>query len=139
MARPSGCWGCCSGRLRERGLLGKGGRQRTDATHVHMAVRDLHQLEQVIETLRAALEALAVVAPAWLGGLLPRDWTRRYGQRGDAWRLPTSEQARSNGPFGVGRDGYLLLEAVSAPDAGGAGRRGGGAGPAGDLDPAVLP
>src|SRR5215217_7182544 len=72
MARPSGCWGCCSGRLRERGLLGKGGRQRTDATHVHMAVRDLHRLEQVIETVRAALEALAVVTPAWLGGLVPR-------------------------------------------------------------------
>jgi len=79
-------------RLRERGLLGKGGRQRTDATHVHMAVRDLHRLEQVIETLRAALEALAVVAPAWLGGLVSRDWARRYGQRGDDWRLPTSEQ-----------------------------------------------
>src|SRR5215217_1270801 len=104
-------------RLRERGLLGKGGRQRTDATHVHMAVRDLHRLEQVIETLRAALEALAVVAPAWLGGLVPRDWTRRYGQRGDDWRLPKSEQARIERAMQVGRDGYLLLEAVYAPDA----------------------
>jgi hypothetical protein len=60
-------------------LLGKGGRQRTDATHVQVAVRDLHlrdphRLEQVIRTLRAALEALAVVAPAWLGGLLPHQW-----------------------------------------------------------------
>jgi Transposase domain (DUF772) len=43
-------------RLREQGLLRAGGRQRTDATHVHMAVRDLHRLEQVIETLRAALQ-----------------------------------------------------------------------------------
>jgi hypothetical protein len=103
--------------LRERGLLGKGGRQRTDATHVHMAVRDLHRLEQVIETLRAALEALAVVAPAWLGGLVSRDWARRYGQRGDDWRLPKSEQARVEGAIRVGRDGYLLLEAVYAPDA----------------------
>ena len=33
-------------RLRERGLLRKGGRQRTDATHVHMAVRELHRLER---------------------------------------------------------------------------------------------
>src|SRR6266545_5976604 len=32
-------------RLRERGLLGKGGRQRTDATHVHMAVGDIHRLQ----------------------------------------------------------------------------------------------
>src|SRR5206468_5608477 len=104
-------------RLRERGLLGKGGRQRTDATHVHMAVRDLHRLEQVIETLRAALEALAVVAPAWLGGLVPRDWTRRYGQRGDDWRLPKSEEARAERAVEVGRDGFVLLEAVYAPDA----------------------
>jgi Transposase domain (DUF772) len=67
------------GRLREGGLLVAGGRQRTDATHVHMAVRDLHRLEQVIETLRAALEALAVVAPSWLAGLIPPEWASRYG------------------------------------------------------------
>jgi transposase len=103
-------------RLREQGLLRAGGRQRTDATHVHMAVRDLHRLEQVIETLRAALEALAVVAPAWLGGLLPPEWTRRYGQRGDDWRLPKAEHARTERAIQVGRDGLVLLEAVYASD-----------------------
>jgi hypothetical protein len=80
-------------------------------------VGDLHRLEQVIETLRAALEALAVVAPAWLGGLIPPEWARRYGQRGDDWRLPTSEHARAERAIEVGRDGLLLLEAVYAPDA----------------------
>jgi transposase len=104
-------------RLRERGLLHRGGRQRTDATHVCMAVRDLHRLEQVIETLRAALEALAVVAPAWLAGLIPPEWTSRYGQRGDDWRLPKAEQARLERAIAVGRDGLVLLEAVYAPDA----------------------
>jgi hypothetical protein len=44
-----------------------------------MAVRDLHRLEQVIETLRAALAALAVVAPSWLAGLIPPEWAGRYG------------------------------------------------------------
>jgi transposase len=104
-------------RLRERGLLHGGGRQRTDATHVRMAVRDLHRLEQVIETLRAGLEALAVVAPAWLAGLIPPEWTSRYGQRGDDWRLPKAEQARLERAIEVGRDGLVLLEAVYAPDA----------------------
>jgi transposase len=104
-------------RLRERDLLREGGRQRTDATHVYMAVRDLHRLEQVTETLRAALEALAVVAPSWLAGLLPPEWPRRYGQRGDDWRLPKAEQARAALAVEVGRDGYLLLEAVYGPDA----------------------
>jgi transposase len=104
-------------RLRERGLLHGSGRQRTDATHVRMAVRDLHRLEQVTETLRAALEALAVVAPAWLAGLIPPEWTRRYGQRGDDWRLPKAEHARAERAVEVGRDGLLLLEVVLGPDA----------------------
>jgi hypothetical protein len=73
--------------------------------------------KQVIETLRAALEALAVVAPAWLGELIPPEWTSRYGQRGDDWRLPKAEQARTERAVGVGRDGLLLLEAVYGPDA----------------------
>jgi transposase len=103
-------------RLRERGLLRGGGRQRTDATHVYMAVRDLHRLEQVVETLRAALEALAVVAPSWLAGLIPPEWTRRYGQRGDDWRLPKAEQARAALAVAVGQDGFVLLEAVYGPD-----------------------
>jgi hypothetical protein len=109
--------GLLLGRLREGSLLVAGGRQRTDATHVHMAVRDLHRLEQVIETLRAALEALAVVAPAWLGAVIPPEWTRRYGQRGDDWRLPKDEQARTERAVEVGRDGFRLLEAVHAADA----------------------
>jgi transposase len=46
-------------RLREQRLLARGGRQRTDATHVLAAVRELNRLELVTETLRAALEALA--------------------------------------------------------------------------------
>jgi hypothetical protein len=82
-----------------------------------MAVRDLHRLEQVIETLRAALEALAVVAPSWLAGLVLPEWTNRYGQRGDDWRLPKAEQARLERAIAVGRDGLVLVEAVYGPDA----------------------
>jgi transposase len=52
-------------RLWERGLLASG-RQRTEATQMLAAVRELNRLELVAETLRAALEALATVAPTWL-------------------------------------------------------------------------
>jgi transposase len=55
-------------RLWERDLLASG-RQRTDATQVLAAVRELNRLELVTETLRAALEALATVAPTWLEGV----------------------------------------------------------------------
>jgi Transposase domain (DUF772) len=101
-------------RLGERGLLGKSGRQRTDATMSTWQSAIFTGCKQVIQALRAALEALAVVAPAWLGGLIPPEWTRRYGQRGDDWRLPNSEQARIERAVAVGWDGYRLLEAVHA-------------------------
>jgi transposase len=42
------------------------GQQRPDSTHVLAAIRTLNRLESVGETLRAALNSLAVVAPNWL-------------------------------------------------------------------------
>src|SRR2546423_12226338 len=50
-------------RCRAMGLLKARGQQRTDATHVVAAIRALHRLELVAETLRAALNELATVAP----------------------------------------------------------------------------
>ena len=46
--------------------MGAGGKQRTDSTHVIAAVRDLNRLELAGESVRAALEAIAVAAPDWL-------------------------------------------------------------------------
>jgi hypothetical protein len=70
-------------RLVESGLVTARGRQRTDATHVLAAVRDLNRLEMVGETLRAALEALAAAAPQWLAGHLDAAMVKRYGARID--------------------------------------------------------
>ena len=49
--------------FKARGLLTARGKQRTDSTHVLGAVRLLNRLELVAETLRAALEDMATVAP----------------------------------------------------------------------------
>ena len=57
--------------LRERGLIKARGRQRTDSTHVLADVRKLNRLERVGETLRAALNELATIAPDWLRALKP--------------------------------------------------------------------
>ena len=51
---------------REAGLLKRRGKQRTDSTHVLAAIRELHRLENVGETLRHALNRLAAVAPTWV-------------------------------------------------------------------------
>ncbi|MBT2235826.1 IS1182 family transposase [Nonomuraea sp. NEAU-A123] len=104
-------------RCTQAGLLRAGGRQRTDCTHVLAAVRLLNRLEFLGETLRAALEALAVAAPDWLAVTVSPAWIDRYGTRIDAYRFPKGEQARRRWAATVGQDGFALLEAVHAGDA----------------------
>ncbi|WP_327240870.1 transposase [Streptomyces sp. NBC_01318] len=104
-------------RLRGLDLLKAGGRQRTDSTHVLAAVRTLNRMEFVGETLRAALEVVAVAAQAWLSGLVTAEWAERYGPRVDNYRFPKGEEAREQWSEQVGRDGFVLLEAAYAPTA----------------------
>jgi len=99
-------------RCRELGLLKKRGRQRTDSTHVLAAVRVLNRLERVGETLRVALNALAVVAPEWLQALAPAEWYERYGEGVENYDLPKTEQARLALAALIGADGQRVLSAV---------------------------
>ncbi|WP_217236391.1 transposase [Streptomyces sp. AC555_RSS877] len=106
-------------RLTELGLVAGRGRQRTDSTHVLAAVRDLNRLEFVGETLRAALEAVAVTAPQWLGSWMPPAWQKQYGARMDSYRPPSDENERTQLTWRIAADGYLFLEAAfasAAPD-----------------------
>lgn len=104
-------------RLTELGLVAGRGRQRTDSTHVLAAVRDLNRLEFVGETLRAALEAVAVAAPQWLASWTPPAWQKQYGARMDSYRLPSDENERTQLTWRIAADGYLFLEAAFAPAA----------------------
>jgi transposase len=101
-------------RLRDRGLVSAKGRQRTDSTHVLAAVRGLSRLERVGETMRAALNELAVVAPDWLQALAPPVWYERYSRRVENYRLPKGEKERLELAATIGADGDQLLAAVEA-------------------------
>jgi transposase len=59
------------------GILRAHGQQRTDATHVWAALRVLNRLELLGETLRAPLNDLATVAPAWRRGIALPPWYER--------------------------------------------------------------
>jgi transposase len=104
-------------RLIEAGLLRPHGRYRTDSTHVLAAVRTLNRVELVGETLRAALDDLAVEAPDWLRPVIDVDWFDRYGRRVEDYRLPKSQAARRTLAEQIGSDGHRLLEAAYAPTA----------------------
>ena len=101
-------------RLKAEGLVKARGRQRTDSTHVLAAVRTLNRLERVGETLRAALNELATVAPEWLQALAPPAWYERYGRRVENYRLPKTEAARTALAAEIGADGRRLLGAIDA-------------------------
>ena len=102
---------------RERKLLASRGRQRTDSTHVLGAVRSLNRLGCAIETLRAALNALAIAAPEWLRVHADPAWTERYAKPADDHDIPLGEAARRTCAEGIGRDGHVLLAAIAAPNA----------------------
>ena len=92
------------------------GKQRTDSTHVLGAVRLLNRLELVSETLRAALEDIATVAPEWLKSWVPPLWLERYGRRIEEGRLPKGEAARQQYAEQVGAGGARLLARVQEAD-----------------------
>ncbi len=100
--------------LRELGLIHERGRQRTDSTHVLAAVRVLNRLERVGETMRAALNDLAVLAPEWLQALSPPEWYPRYGRRVENYHLPKTDAAREELARVIAADGERLLAAVDA-------------------------
>jgi transposase len=104
--------------LAAKGLVGAGGKARTDATHVISAVRDLNRLELAGESVRAVLEALAAAAPSWLAAVIDvPEWNTRYGVRVDTWRLPSSQAKRDRLAVVYGSDALALLRAVYNPAA----------------------
>ena len=97
-------------------LLKARGQQRTDATHVLAALRVLTRFALVAETLRAARNAIATLAPAWLQGLAPLAWYERYGKRMEETRLPREQAKRETCIQTGGEDGFPLLDALEAAD-----------------------
>ena len=101
----------------QRGWLKAGGKQRTDSTHVLARVRSLSNLECVGETLRAALDDLAALAPDWLVQQISPDWFERYSHRVENYRLPKAESQRTALAQQIGADGMHLLHALEQAEA----------------------
>ncbi len=80
-------------------------------------VRSLSNLACVGETLRAALDDLAVLAPEWLVQQITSDWFERYSHRVENYRLPKAENQRLALAQQIGEDGRHLLQALELPQA----------------------
>jgi transposase len=102
---------------RERGYLQERGKQRTDSTHIEAAIRHMNRLECVGETLRAALNSLAVVVPDWLRAHVPQEWYDRYERRMEDFRIPKAASKREAWAQQIGQDGFQLLAWINQADA----------------------
>lgn len=80
------------------------------------AVRVLNRLELLGETLRAALNELAAVAPGWLREVAPEGWYERYARRIEDGRLPRAAAEREAYAHTVGEDGFALLDRLGGPE-----------------------
>lgn len=98
--------------FRAEGLLKKRGTQRTDSTHVVAAVRKLNRWEMLGETVRAALNDVATVAPEWLREVARPAWYERYERRIESTRLPKTRAEREQWIQAVGEDGVYLLTQI---------------------------
>jgi transposase len=98
--------------FQEHDLLEKRGKQRTDSTHVAAAIRTLNRLENLGETLRAALNSIASAAPDWLIQVAEPEWYDRYGKRIEESRLPKGKDKRREYAEIIGVDGMILLEEI---------------------------
>ena len=76
-------------------------------------VRSLSSLESVGESLRAALNEIADVAPDWLLGVVSSDWFDRYVHRFELQRLPKGQEAKESLRRQVGADSWHLLQAAA--------------------------
>jgi transposase len=102
---------------RARGYIRERGKQRTDSTHVLAAIRTMNRLECVAETLRAALNSLAVVVPEWLRSQVAPEWYERYGSRTEEYRFPKEATKRQALTEQIGADGWALLTAIRTAEA----------------------
>ena len=97
-------------------LIRKRGQARTDSTHVLAKVRALNRIGSCVESMRAALNAVATVAPEWLSWV-PESWFEYYGPRYDDFRLPKGAEPLRAFATQVGEDGWLLLHKLDEVDA----------------------
>ncbi len=99
-------------RCTELNLIKVKGKARTDSTHILATIRNLNRLEYVGETLRAALNALAVAHPNWLSNIVAPDWFDRYSKPVEEFRLPRGTKARNDYAEVIGQDGMRILEVI---------------------------
>ncbi len=99
-------------RLEEKGWLQGKKKQRTDATYILSAARQLTRLELVWEALSGMIEEVAWRAPKWLEQQIDGRWVEAYARPIGWHRLPEKSAEQEKTAVQIGRDGYRLWQRI---------------------------
>jgi len=94
-------------KLKDAGLVKKGGKARTDSTHILAVVEHLGRMELVTESIRVALQAVSVLVPAWVEQRIPSPFRDVYGERQAEYGLSDNQVQQKL--IQAGRDGLWFL------------------------------
>lgn len=107
---------CMLKRLTEIGLLNHRVKNWTGAGDVLMSVCTLSRVDQLVQAMTLALEALAATHPELLRGVTLPHWYKRYSQPAPTINLPNSKGDQKVLVQAIGEDTSYLLETVSTGD-----------------------
>ena len=100
--------------FKQQGRMKTRGQAKTDLTSVLETIQLLNRIENIGETLRRALNHLAIAAPEWLLAQASPDWFDRYGTLLERYRIPKKTDLQQL-TVTIGQDGQHLLSALDAP------------------------
>src|SRR5215470_15499465 len=100
---------------RALGLVKARGKRRMDSTHVVAAVRYMNRLELVGETLRAALNDLALHLPDWVRAVCGRSDTNATSGAVNRGASPRGKRPATVMPARWARTAFISLIAWPAP------------------------
>jgi transposase len=89
----------------------------TDSTHVLASIRNMNRSELAGETIRAALNVLAIVDPRWASVSVPPSWYPKYARRFECGRRAQTKDEIIAAAEEIGRDGLVLLGAIWSDEA----------------------
>lgn len=98
--------------LEEKGWLPGKKKQRTDATYILSAARQLTRLELAWEALSGMIEELAWRAPKWLEQQIDVRWVEAYARPMGWHRLPEKKAEREKVAVQIGKDGHELWQRI---------------------------
>lgn len=104
-------------KMKTEGMLKGRAVQRTDSLMILSAVKKLNRLELVMETMRLALEEIAIQDMGWFEKNIPKGWIETYAERAQSERIIKERGVKAESEtqkllIETGHNGFRLVQII---------------------------